>query len=61
MHLETIELLLRLGADINKKCELGNTPLHQAMMTGNKIPKNLKIMSLLIQAGANPRIKNNYG
>ena len=61
MHLETLELLLKMGADVNKPCELGNTPLHQAMMTGEKVPKNQKIMALLIQSGANPRVKNNYG
>lgn len=61
MHYDTLKLLLKLGADVNKKCELGNTPLHQAMMTGDKIQKNVKIMDLLIQSGANPRLKNNFG
>jgi ankyrin repeat protein len=40
MHLETLELLLKMGANVNKQCELGNTPLHQAMMTGEKVTKN---------------------
>ena len=30
-------------------------------MTGEKVAKNKKIMALLIQSGANPRVKNNYG
>jgi len=28
MHPEMVNLLLNIGADVNKRCELGNTPLH---------------------------------
>jgi ankyrin repeat protein len=27
-RLDTLNLLLNLGADVNRKCELGNTALH---------------------------------
>ena len=58
MHLEALELLIQLGADVNRKCELGNTALHHAMMVGDKIAKNRPIIATLIQAGANPRLFN---
>ena len=33
---ETVKLLLEQGANITIKDDLGNTPLHSAVLTGNK-------------------------
>jgi ankyrin repeat protein len=61
MHIETLRILIEFGASVHARCELGNTALHQAFMIGDKVPKNLNIISCLLAAGANPEMKNNYG
>ena len=48
MHLEMVNLLISMGADVNCRCELGNTPLHMAFMTGDKLEKNAQIIKKLI-------------
>ena len=50
-----------MGADVNRKCELGNTALHQALMVGYKIDKNVKIINTLVLSGANNKLRNNFG
>lgn len=60
MHIQALEILIRLGANVNRKCELGNTPLHYAMMIGDKILKNKHIISTLVLSGANPKIANQF-
>ena len=45
MHSETIDTLVSLGADINRRCNLGNTVLHYAIMVGDSIEKNKDIIS----------------
>ena len=47
--------MIELGAKINQKNEYGNTPLHKAMMIGN-----MKMISMLIQMGADLTALNNY-
>ncbi len=44
MHHEVLSILIDFGANVNKKCELGNTALHYALMGGDKIEKNKKII-----------------
>jgi ankyrin repeat protein len=61
MHLDTLNLLLNMGADVNRKCELGNTALHQALMVGYKIDKNVKIINTLVLSGANNKLRNDFG
>lgn len=61
MHLEVLKTLIELGADVNKRCELGQTPLHQALMVGDRITKNESIVNCLISAKANPHLKNHFG
>ncbi len=53
--LEIVKLLVKAGADLNLKDELGETALMWA------IGRNLRIVEFLVQAGANPMIKDGGG
>jgi len=55
-QLNLISYLLKLGADVNAKNGIGNTPLTIAAMRGDDI-----LVSFLLKKGANPGIENNYG
>ncbi len=63
-YLEIVTILLEHGAkeSINKKNNLGRTPLHETVITKNKdIDANNKaIAALLLQHGANMFIEDNY-
>ena len=61
MQLNVLKLLIECGADVNLRCELGNTALHIAMMVGYRILRNIPIIQTLIGAKANVKIKNLYG
>lgn len=50
-----------MGANPNIKCELGNTPLHMALMLGDRIPKNVQIIHTLMSHGANAKVTNDFG
>lgn len=54
--LDVLEELLNHDVDINQKDNQGNTALHYAVFT-----KNYEKMKLLVQKGANPKIKNEEG
>lgn len=54
-NLEITKLLLDIGADINKKCEFGNAPLHQAFINGDSV-NSAKMIKFLINSGANVKI-----
>ena len=43
MNLEMMNILITNGADVNKQCKHGNTPMHYAFMVGDKIDKNKPI------------------
>ena len=49
-----IPRLLEHGADPNIQDKLGGTPLHYAAFRG----ANVEIINVLLDAGADPRIKN---
>ena len=51
-----LQLLLDNGAEVNATDDEGETPLHEAALTG--IPQNVR---LLLAAGANPQCRNNSG
>lgn len=54
-NLETIEQLLKNGADVNTVNNQGNTPLHLICLNSNSLPA----IQLLIRYGANVDKKNN--
>ena len=56
-HYQTVEVLLKLGADANCHNEYGNTPLHKAMITGHK---NIDIINLLLNFRADMSALNYY-
>ena len=56
LNLDMVKLLLNYGADVNIKCEIGNTPLHLALMVGYRLEKNVEIINTLYQAGGSIRI-----
>jgi uncharacterized protein len=53
--LESIEVLIASGAQVNAVGDLGNTPLHQAAMMG-KADSARK----LLQLGADPSLRNKF-
>jgi ankyrin repeat protein len=54
--LEKVKLLLAAGANVNAEAANGNTPLHEACLMGN-----MRISEALLEAGADPFIKNVEG
>jgi ankyrin repeat protein len=55
-RLESVKLLVELGADVNKKDRFGWTPLHYAVSEGYE-----HICRYLLHHGANARIENSDG
>lgn len=58
-QLEKVKLLIRAGADVNAKDNLGNTPLHY--ITGERVNGRISIARLLLNAGADPDKRNDDG
>ena len=61
MHPEMVSILLNMGADVNKRCEMGNTVMHECFMIGEKIDKNRKVLNTLMLSGPNLKATNNFG
>lgn len=55
--LETMQILVARGADVNLKSETGETPMHFAAKANSALP----LMRILIQANADLNIKTNEG
>lgn len=55
-HLEEVERLLKQGADINCKNPIGNTPLMEAVYTGQ-----VEMILLLLNFGADTSVTDYYG
>ncbi len=55
-RLEAIRLLLKAGAEVNGRDDLGNTPLHEAISA-----LNLKAARLLLDSGADVNARNQSG
>ena len=61
---ELVQTLLQAKAAINAQDEKGNTALHYAVLPddNNQVPEHAEyIAKLLLDAGANPKLKNNEG
>jgi len=63
-----VRVLLEHGARVNQACtRSGSTPLHRAVTstgapgTAGKDKESLEIVCILLEFGANPRIKNKLG
>ena len=59
-HMKILIKLLTLGADVNLKDMMGNTPLHCCQVLGHN-PVTLKMADRLIRAGANVNARNRTG
>ena len=59
-HMKILVKLLTLGADVNAKDMIGNTPLHCCQTQGSN-PVVLKMAERLIRAGANVNARNRTG
>lgn len=55
-HLDRINLLIDLGADINKQCKHGWTSLHRACNCGN-----FEVVKLLLDRGADVNLQTIHG
>ena len=64
-NVKLIKHLIKLGADINIIDNLGNTPLHKAVLLSLfdrlKNKELDEILEILFQAGSDPNIRNNEG
>ena len=56
LKFDIMELLLRVGADVNVRSYLNSTPLHDAIASGN-----LAIARLLLNYGADPNSSDKEG
>ena len=50
-NLEAVRELVRIGADVNTKCENGNTCLHRMMLFRDGDPKTEQIINILLNNG----------
>ncbi len=50
-HVEVIRELMKIGADVNVKCEDGNTCLHRMVMFKDNDPVNEEIINILLNNG----------
>ena len=59
-HVEAVRELVKIGADVNAKCENGNTCLHRMMLCKDGDPRNELIINILLNNGqtTKKRLKN---
>lgn len=60
-HVETVRILLRAGVPVNHVNDLGWTALHEAIVLGNGSARHVKVVSMLLRAGADPTIPDGEG
>ena len=54
--MDEIKALIAAGADVNARGDLGNTPLHCAVVQGH-----IETVKLLLENGASPKERNEFG
>lgn len=60
--IESIKMLIRRGADVNKKDSNRNTPIHILFSIFDQSPlTSARIAQILINEGADPNLKNEFG
>ena len=50
-NLESVKELIKIGVDVNAKCEMGNTCLHRMMLCKDNDPKVEQIINILLNNG----------
>lgn len=50
-NVEVVHELVKIGVDVNAKCENGNTCLHRIMLCQDGDPKNEQIINILLNNG----------
>lgn len=60
MHRDTVELLIKLGIDVNAKNKNNETPLHHAVALKDQ-DKAVEIVDLMLWKGADPYLKDKLG
>lgn len=57
---DAVAFLIEQGADLNARGKLGDTPLHVAITAAHR-SGDPGLVRMLLAAGADPTIENNYG
>lgn len=60
-HVETVQILIAAGVPVNHVNNLGWTAMQEAILLNNGGPRQLEVVRLLLEAGADPDIRDPEG
>ena len=60
-HVETVQILIAAGVPVNHANNLGWTAMQEAILLNNGGPRQLEVVRLLLDAGADPDIRDPEG
>ncbi|WP_200950039.1 MULTISPECIES: ankyrin repeat domain-containing protein [unclassified Nocardioides] len=60
-HVETVRILIAAGVPVNHVNNLSWTALHEAIVLGDGSPRHVKVVEMLLEAGADPAIPDGDG
>jgi ankyrin repeat protein len=60
-HVETVKILIAAGVPVNHVNNLGWTAMQEAILLNNGGPRQQEVVRLLLEAGANPDIRDPQG
>lgn len=60
-HVETVQILIAAGVPVNHVNNLGWTAMQEAILLNNDGPRQLEVVRLLLDAGADPDIRDLEG
>ena len=60
-HVETVQILIAAGVPVNHVNNLGWTAMQEAILLNNGGPRQLEVVRLLLEAGADPDIRDPKG